>query len=95
MDYWAIQGANPTNWSGKIYPDKKPLIHWAAYNDMPEVLSEYAKEGVSISEPDSNGYTPIDLTVLNKSYSSMKVLADLGERPKPELLKTCDSASIK
>lgn len=20
VDYWAIQGANPSNWSGKIYP---------------------------------------------------------------------------
>lgn len=35
VDYWAIQGANPSNWSGKIYPDKKQLIHWAAYNDLP------------------------------------------------------------
>lgn len=35
VDYWAIQGANPANWSGKIYPDKKQLIHWAAYNDLP------------------------------------------------------------
>jgi hypothetical protein len=62
---------------------------------MPEVIAEYAKEGVNVSEPDSNGYTPIDLTVLNKSYNSMKVLAEIGERPKPELLKTCDSISIK
>lgn len=62
---------------------------------MPEVIAEYAKQGVSISEPDSNGYTPIDLTVLNKCYSSFRVLVDLGERPKPELLKSTDSKSIK
>lgn len=77
-DYWAIQGANITNWSGKIYPNQKSLIHWAAYNDLPDVISEYAKEGVSVSEPDSNGLTPIDLTILNKSYNSMRVLTDLG-----------------
>ena len=62
---------------------------------MPEVIAEYAKEGVNVSEPDSNGYTPIDLTGLTTSYNSMKVLAEIGERPKPELLKTCDSISIK
>ncbi len=45
---------------------------------MPEVIAEYAKEGVSVSEPDSNGYTPVDLTVLNKCYNSLRVLADLG-----------------
>lgn len=82
VDQWAIQGGLPANWSGKVYPDKKPLIHWAAYNDMPEVLAEYAKEGVPVNEPDSNGYTPIDLAVLNKSYGSIRVLAELGEKPK-------------
>lgn len=38
VDTWAIQGANIANWSGKVDPSKKPLIHWAAYNDLPEVL---------------------------------------------------------
>lgn len=94
-DFWAIQGANVGNWSGKIYPNQKSLIHWAAYNDMPEVIAEYAKEGVSVSDPDSNGFTPIDLTILNKSYNSMRVLSDLGERPKPEILTASDSQSIK
>jgi hypothetical protein len=78
VDYWAIQGGNLANWSGKVYADKKPLIHWAAYNDMPDVIAEYAKQGISISDPDSNGLTPVDLTVLNKSYNSLRVLTDLG-----------------
>lgn len=82
VDFWAIQGGNPTNWSGKVYPQSRQLIHWAAYNDEPQVISEFAKQGVSVSEQDSNGFTPIDLTILNKSYNSLRVLAELGERPK-------------
>ena len=39
VDYWAIQGANLDNWSGKVDPTQKQLIHWAAYNDLPEVLA--------------------------------------------------------
>lgn len=35
VDAWAIQGANIDNWSGKVDPEKKPLIHWAAYNNFP------------------------------------------------------------
>lgn len=46
------------------------------------MISEFAKQGVSVSEQDSNGFTPIDLTILNKSYNSLRVLAELGERPK-------------
>jgi len=38
VDFWAIQGANYANWSGKVYADKKALVHWAAYNDLPEVI---------------------------------------------------------
>lgn len=45
---------------------------------MPDVIAEYAKQGISVSDPDSNGLTPVDLTVLNKSYNSLRVLTDLG-----------------
>lgn len=38
MDNWAIQGGNIYNWSGRVDPTKKHLPHWAAYNDMPDVL---------------------------------------------------------
>ena len=41
VDHWAIQGANLANWSGKVDLKKLFLIHWAAYNDLPEVLAEY------------------------------------------------------
>lgn len=42
---------------------------------MPDVIAEYAKQGISINDVDSNGFSPMDLTILNKSYSSMRVLA--------------------
>ena len=45
------------------------------------MIAEYGRCGVSLSEPDSNGYTAIDLAVINKSYKTVKVLAELGERP--------------
>lgn len=75
VDHWAIQSGNIANWSGKVYLQKMFLIHWAAYNDLPDVLMQYGRQGASLSEVDSNGYTPIDLAVLNKSYKSVKVLA--------------------
>ena len=95
VDHWAIQGGNIANWSGKIYPEKKFLIHWAAYNDLPDVIAEYGRQGVNLSETDSNGFTPIDLAILNKSYKSMRVLAELGEQPQVDLLKSTDSRAIK
>lgn len=48
-----------------------------------------------LSEQDSNGYSPIDLTIINKSYKSMRVLAELGERPQYDLIKSTDSKAIK
>ena len=42
VDNWAIQGGNLENWSGQVNPDKPELIHWAAYNDLPEVLARFA-----------------------------------------------------
>jgi ankyrin repeat protein len=71
VDCWAIQGANIANWSGKVDPTKKQLIHWAAYNDMPEVLKEFYKAGADVNQPDEKGNTPIDMAVINKSYSSV------------------------
>lgn len=56
---------------------------------------EYGRQGANLSENDSNGFSPIDLTVLNKSYKSMKVLAEFGERPQPDLVKSSDSKAIK
>lgn len=38
IDHWAIQGGNIYNWTGHVDVNKKFLIHWAAYNDMPQVL---------------------------------------------------------
>lgn len=81
-DHWAIQGGNIYNWTGHVDPSKKYLIHWAAYNDMPEVLMEFYKQGANLSDKDANDFTPIDLTVINKSYASFKVLLELGFRPK-------------
>lgn len=49
---------------------------------MPRVIAEYARQGVNISEPDTNGFTPVDLAILNKSYNSLRVLVNLGEMPK-------------
>ena len=37
----------------------------------------------------------MDLAVINKSYKTVKVLAELGERPQAEILKGSDSKSIK
>jgi ankyrin repeat protein len=71
VDNWAIQGANIANWSGNVDPTKKALIHWAAYNNLPEVLAKYAELGADVNESDHNGNTPIDLAVLNKSYESV------------------------
>lgn len=86
MDNWAIQGANITNWSGEVDPSKKALIHWAAYNNLPEVLAKYAEVGANVNEVDQNGNTPIDLAVISKSYESVEVLAKMGHRPKQTLL---------
>lgn len=82
VDHWAIQGANLANWSGTVDPKKPFLIHWAAYNDLADVLLEYNKIGCSLSEPDTNGYTAMDLAVLNKSYNSIRVLGELGYKPR-------------
>lgn len=49
VDHWAIQGGNLTNWSGQVDPKKKFLIHWAAYNDLPEVIAEFGRQGVNLS----------------------------------------------
>jgi hypothetical protein len=81
-DHWAIQGGNIYNWTGRVDPSKKYLIHWAAYNDMPDVLMEFYRQGANLSDKDANDFTPIDLTVINKSYASFKVLVELGLRPK-------------
>jgi hypothetical protein len=35
VDQWAIQGANIRNWSGNVDINKKALIHWASYNNLP------------------------------------------------------------
>jgi hypothetical protein len=42
VDHWAIQGANIDNWSGNVDPSKKVLIHWAVYNNLPDVVSRFA-----------------------------------------------------
>jgi hypothetical protein len=44
---------------------------------------------------DGNNCTPLDLAVINKSYNSIKVLADLGLKPQAKLLSDCESKSIK
>ena len=68
VDVWAIQGANIANWSGNVDINKKQLIHWAAYNNLPQVLKKYHDEGANVNEPDEKGNTPIDMAVVNKSY---------------------------
>ena len=68
VDVWAIQGANIANWSGNVDINKKQLIHWAAYNNLPQVLKKYHEEGANVNEPDEKGNTPIDMAVVNKSY---------------------------
>lgn len=42
---------------------------------MPEVLTEFYKQGANLNEKDGNDFTPIDLAVINKSYNSIKYLA--------------------
>ena len=49
MDVWAIQGANIANWSGNVDITKKQLIHWAAYNNLPQVLKKYHEEGANVN----------------------------------------------
>jgi hypothetical protein len=39
-----------------------------------------------MNEVDGNGYTPIDVAVVNKSYRSVEVLARLGYRPRLDVL---------
>lgn len=95
VDHWAIQGGNIYNWTGHVDVNKKFLIHWAAYNDMPTVLMEFYRQGANLSEKDANDFAPIDLAVINKSYNSLKVLAQLGLRPKDELVKQSESKSIR
>ena len=95
VDHWSIQGGNIANWSGRVDEKKPYLMHWAAYNDLPDVLVEYHRTGANLSFVDTNGHSSIDLTVLNKSYKSFKVLADLGFRPKPDLLANSDSVSMR
>lgn len=77
-DYWAIRGGNLANWSGQVPLDKKELVHWAAYNDLPEVLTEFNRLGVSMVETDQNGSSPIDIAASNKSYKAFKYLLELG-----------------
>ena len=68
VDVWAIQGANIANWSGRVDPEKKTLIHWAAYNNFPQVLLEFYRAGADVNQTDEKGNTPIDMAVINKSY---------------------------
>lgn len=48
VDTWAIQGANIANWSGKVDPQRKALIHWAAYNNLPQVLKKFHDAGANV-----------------------------------------------
>ena len=48
VDNWAIQSANIYNWTGRVDPTQTHLIHWAAYNDMPQALLEFYKQGANI-----------------------------------------------
>lgn len=82
-DYWAVRGGNLANWSGRVPLDKKELVHWAAYNNLSEVLEEFNRLGVSMIEPDQTGSTPIDIATANKSYRAFKYLLSLGYRPNP------------
>ena len=95
VDCWAIQGANIANWSGNVDPEKKALIHWAAYNNFPDVLKKYYEAGANVHEQDEKGNTPIDMAVINKSYESVQALAELGYRPKQTLLDNSDSPYLK
>ena len=52
VDCWAIQGANIDNWSGNVDASKKILIHWAAYNNLPEVLLKFHEAGANVNERD-------------------------------------------
>jgi hypothetical protein len=36
---------------------------------------EFYRQGANLSEKDANDFAPIDLAVINKSYSSFKLLA--------------------
>lgn len=71
VDCWAIQGANIANWSGEVDPSKKALIHWAAYNNLPDVLQKFYEAGADVNDADEKGNTPIDMATMNKSYESV------------------------
>ena len=95
-DFWAIRGANLECWSGNVPLDRKELIHWAAYNDLPSVLKEYQQQGVDVNLPDHNGTTPIDTALINKSYKSFEYLLSIGhDITNPEKLKEMDSPSME
>jgi len=32
-----------------VDPSKKGLIHWAAYNNLPEVLAKYGEVGANVN----------------------------------------------
>lgn len=93
-DYWAIRGGNLAVWSGQVPLDRPELVHWAAYNDLPEVLEEFRKKGVSLSIPDQNGQSPIDISVSNKAYRAYKYLLGLGHLPTPDKLIGIDSKAM-
>ena len=91
VDAWAIQGGNIDNWSGNVDPTKKVLIHWAAFNNLPQVLQRFHEAGANVDQADDKGNTPIDMAVINKSYESVEVLARLGFRPKQTLIDKAES----
>ena len=93
-DYWAIRGGKIGNWSGKVPLDRKELVGYAAYNDLPEVLEEFHRLGVPMDQLDKEGKSPIDIAVVYKSYRCLKYLLSLGYRPNPEIMKNVDSVSI-
>lgn len=93
-DYWAIRGGNLAIWSGEVPMDRPELVHWAAYNDLPEVLEEFRKRGIDLTNPDQNGATPIDIAVVNKSYRAYKYLLGLGMLPSPGKLAGVDSKAM-
>jgi ankyrin repeat protein len=82
-DYWAIRGGNLAVWSDTVPLDRPELVHWAAYNDLPEVLEKFRQKNVSLTTLDQNGSTPIDIAVVNKSYRAFKYLLGLGLLPNP------------
>ena len=91
VDVWAIQGANIANWSGNVDPSKKQLIHWASFNNFPQVIRKFHEAGANVHEIDEKGNTPIDMAVINKSYEVAEYLGGLGYRPKDQLLEKAES----